>query len=186
MSIQVFWPFFNWVIWFIYLCIYFFALVCITYWAGNLETILTCTLGTWYSAYIMCMEGGTKLIFGWAAVLICVCLLSRGLLKLCLLLSLWASHFCSVYMPSMKTWYKARLGELRPVECSKKAFMEIPPGSLGKRFICVAVVCFVSSVACKLLMGRQPKLASGGVNEGRKREREKDRKERKERITSLL
>ena len=63
----------------------------------------------------------------------------------------------------------------------KQALAELPPGSLGKSSVFVLAVALVTSVACKLSMGRQHTHASGAVSKLKEKERKTTTEKMKER-----
>ena len=61
----------------------------------------------------------------------------------------------------------------------EKALTKIPPGSMNKRSVFVAVVGLVNTVAQKTSMIRQDNCASGGVNKFRMKEAKRERERKK-------
>ena len=57
----------------------------------------------------------------------------------------------------------------------EKALTKIPPGSMNKRSVFVAVVGLVNTVAQKTSVVRQDNCASGGVNKFRMKEGKRER-----------
>lgn len=122
MSSQVCCPFLNQVLGFIYWCIDFFfrcSFVSVVELVimkphpylgfGNRIKCLHVVPGRWYRGDILVSSCANP----------CASSLMRS--PETLSFSFPVSHFCSIYTPGMKTWLKARLGELRLVERYKES-----------------------------------------------------------------
>lgn len=119
MSIRVFCPFINWVFGFVML------LRCLSCWDCNFKTQPDQGFGIWIKC-LWIVHGKKWWYFGEEAVLITVLFPSRGLLKLCPFLSMWASFILHIHRVWRHDLKPGQVNEGQLIDI-KKAPLKIPP-----------------------------------------------------------
>ena len=170
-AIQVFSPFFNWVVGFVLM------LHGLSGWPVYSGRLAWLDIGIRCINCMLCMAGAYTLRI-WRAAMTITSIVSQlsqetssFSFHMSLLFFFYAPHreTCSKPGPAFEV---CRLIDI------KNALTEIPPGTQSKRFAFVAEVGLVKTVSWKSSMGKPLKHAPRGVNKFRKKEGKRERKEK--------